>query len=83
MLPGFDFSSYDSMKPDELQVQTLTRNVTFAYLRAAHGLDEDQMFADARSNCVSTFSWSWRWRLTWRWSRWGSACSTATLRHGR
>jgi hypothetical protein len=52
VIAGFDFSSYDAMNLSELQAQTLPRNIYFAYLRAAHGLlEDDGSFGDVRADC--------------------------------
>ena len=51
MIAGFDFSSYDTMNLGELQAETLTRNVYFAYLRAGHGLADDASYPTVRADC--------------------------------
>jgi hypothetical protein len=54
VIAGFDFSSYDAMNLSELQAQTLPRNIYFAYLRAAHGLlEDDESFGGIRADCDS------------------------------
>jgi GH25 family lysozyme M1 (1,4-beta-N-acetylmuramidase) len=51
MISGFDFSAYDTMDLNELQAQTLARNIYFGYLRAGHGLAGDGTYVNVRADC--------------------------------